>query len=193
MERSENYAAPFGITDGATISNLRIEGVIRTDHKFAGGLIAYSNNKNNRTTLVQNCISSVHIICDEIITLDPNKPHDCTHGGLVGQNESGTLRFENCIFDGSITDSKDVKTATKCTGFVGWVNNNVYYVNCTMAGKIDVKANDETLKNSMANFHRLANSARAYFTNTYFITYKRLHLAYAKDKEKNAEKNKNIY
>lgn len=170
MERSENYAAPFGITDGATISNLRIEGVIRTDHKFAGGLIAYSNNKNNRTTLVQNCISSVHIICDNIVTVDNAKPFDCTHGGFVGQNEAGTLRFENCIFDGSITDSKAVKTANKCTGFVGWVNNNVYYVNCTMAGKIDVKANDATLKNSMANFHRLSNTARAYFTNTYFIS-----------------------
>lgn len=167
MYRETTYAALFGVTVGATIMNLRVDGTINTSNKFAGAILAYNNGS---TTKITNCISSVHIICDNIITVDPAKPYDCTHGGLVGQNEAGTLRFENCIFDGSITDSKKVKTANKCTGFVGWVNNNVYYKNCTMAGYIDVKPNDENLNNSIANFHRLSKTAKANFEgDSYYV------------------------
>lgn len=171
MVRDENYAAPFGVTNGAIIRNLKVDGTIRTDHKFAGGIVAYANNKYDKSTTLINCISSIHIICDDIITLDPVKPYDCTHGGLVGQNESGTLNFVNCVFDGWIKDFTPEKKANKCTGFVAWVNNTVNYTNCTMAGVIDVKPNDKDLKNSMANFHRLSASAHAYFHGkSYFIT-----------------------
>lgn len=167
MYRETAYAALFGVTVGATIKNLKVDGTINTSNKFAGAFLAYNNGS---TTKITNCISSVHIICDNIVTVDPNKPYDCTHGGFAGQNESGSLRFENCIFDGSITDSKKVKTANKCTGFVGWVNNQVYYTNCTMAGVIDVKPNDESLNNSIATFHRLAKTAKANFEgDSYYV------------------------
>ncbi len=170
MYRNDKYAAPFGVTDGATISNLNVDGTITTTNKFGGGFVGYANNGATRTTSLINCISSVHIICDDIVTVDPNKPFDCTHGGLVGQNERGYLSFENCMFKGSITDSKEKQTANKCTGFVGWVNNEVFYNNCIMAGTIDVKANDDDLPNSMANFHRLSKTAKAYYRgNSYFV------------------------
>lgn len=171
MERKSDYAAPFGVTNGATIKNLKVEGTIISDHKFAGGFVGYANNKNNSTTSLTNCISSVHIICDDIVLgTDVTRPFDCTHGGLVGQNESGTIRFVNCVFDGWIKDRKENKTANKCTGFIGWVNNNVYYTNCVMAGTIDVKPNDGNLKNSMATFHRLAGNAKPHFIGTsYYI------------------------
>ncbi|MBO7073840.1 MAG: T9SS type A sorting domain-containing protein [Bacteroidales bacterium] len=169
MDRTEKYAAPFGVTDGATIKDLKVDGTIITTNKFAGGIVAYTNNTNNATT-IQNCISGINIICDSIVTVNPNKPFDCTHGGFVGQNNKGTLTFENCIFNGSIIDSKETKTANKCTGFVGWVNNTVNYINCTMAGLIDVKPNDDELPNSMANFHRLANNAKAHYDGySYYI------------------------
>lgn len=173
MNRTERFAALFGVVDGVTIKNLKVDGTIITNNKFAGGIVAYANNGNSRTTSIINCHSSVHIICDDIITVDPAKPFDCTHGGLVGQNEKGTLSFENCIFDGWIRDSKEVKTANKCTGFVGWVNNFVVYKNCVMAGVIDVKPNDNNLKNSMANYHRLQTSATATFNGPsyYLIDY----------------------
>lgn len=170
MDRTEKYAAPFGVTDGATIKNLKVDGTITTTNKFAGGIVAYANNGIDRTTSLINCISSIHIICDNIITVDSLKPYDCTHGGLVGQNERGTLSFENCIFDGWIRDFTDEKKANKCTGFVAWVNNFVNYTNCTMAGYIDVKPNDDQLPNSMANFHRLSRSAKAIFNGpSYYI------------------------
>ena len=172
MNRDENYAAPFGVTNGATIKNLKVDGTIISDHKFAAGIVAYSNNPNNRSTNIINCISSVVIICDNIITVQSGKPFDCTHGGLVGQNEEGILNFEHCIFDGLIVDTRedDEKKANKCTGFVAWVNNTVNYFNCTMAGVIDVKPNNDNLKNSMANFHRLAGTAKAnFFGTSYYI------------------------
>ena len=170
MDRKEKYAAPFGVTDGATISNLKVTGTITTTNKFAGGIIAYANNKSGKSTNLINCRSSIHIICDGIETVITHKPYDCTHGGLVGQNETGTLNFENCIFDGWIKDFSDEKRANKCTGFVAWVNNTVNYTNCVMAGTLDVKPNDDDLKNSMANYHRLANNAKAYFHgNCYYL------------------------
>ena len=170
MYREEKYAAPFGQTNGATIKNMSVDGKILSKHKFAAGFVGYSyNTSDNKPTQLINCISSVNITCDSIHTIDNSKPYDCTYGGLVGQNEKGTLCFENCIFDGRITDSRDTKLANKCTGFVGWVNNNVYYTNCTMAGIIDVKPNSNDLKNSMATFHRLANNGKAYFNKAYYI------------------------
>jgi hypothetical protein len=170
MNREANYAAPFGVTCGATIKNLHVDGTIVTDHKFAAGIVAYSNNIGNQTTRIINCISSVYINCDKIVTVNASKPNDCTHGGLVGQNEKGSLYFENCIFDGTIRDSKATKTAVKCTGFVGWVNDKVTYKDCIMAGTIDVKPNDNSLNNSMATYHRLSNTAKAEYENvSYFI------------------------
>ncbi|MBQ6082905.1 MAG: T9SS type A sorting domain-containing protein [Bacteroidales bacterium] len=170
MRRTENYAALFGVTDGAKIKNLSVDGTIITDHKFAGAFVGYAKNGQNNSTDLTNCISSIHIICDSIVTIDPAKPFDCTHGGLVGQNESGVTNFVNCIFDGWIKDRKEIKTGNKCTGFIGWANNTVTYTNCTMAGTIDVKPNDDNLKNSMANFHRLAASAKAIFYGpSYYI------------------------
>lgn len=173
MTRKNDFAAPFGVTDGATIKNLTVEGTIITDHKFAGGFVGYAYNSNNSTTSLINCISRVHIHCDSIhehinvngqVVNSGSRPYDCTHGGLVGQNESGYLSFVNCAFEGSIVDSKEVKTANKCTGFVAWVNKGVSYSNCIMAGTIDVKPNDGNgLKNSMATFHRCANGVSAKF------------------------------
>lgn len=170
MNRTETYAAPFGVTDGAVVRNLKVEGTIVTTKKFAGGVIAYSNNKKNKETKLINCYSSIHIICDGIVTVQAPKPFDCTHGGLVGQNEAGVLSFENCIFDGWIKDFTEEKKANKCTGFVAWVNNTVNYTNCVMAGVLDVKPNDNELPNSMANFHRLANGAKANFKGTSYFT-----------------------
>ena len=178
MDRDENYAAPFGVTSGATIKNLTVTGDIKTDHKFAGGFIAYANNTDGIATKIINCISSIHISIHDIVTVIQGKPNDCTHGGFVGQCEKGNIEFENCIFDGWIKEINSPKKANKCTGFVAWVNDRVKYTNCIMAGEIDVKPNDDKLNNSMATFHRLKQANNATFdNNTYYIndyTYKGL-------------------
>lgn len=182
LVRENDYAALFGVTDGATIQNLHVDGTIITDHKFAGGFIGYAFGAGTGTQhWLANCISSVNIHCDgikEYIDINGNvvpngsnnRRYDCTHGGLVGQNEKGVMNFYQCIFDGSITDSKEVKTANKCTGFIGWVNNKVVYYDCIMAGYIDVKPNDDNLKNSMANFHRTGDEKNVkYEGNVFYV------------------------
>ena len=170
MNRTEDYAAPFGVAANATIENLRVVGTITTTHKWAAGIVGYTENDKNSSTHITNCISSVHIICDNIITLDDNKPYDCTHAGLVGQNESGAIIFTNCMFDGVIEDTRtgDNKKANRCAGFVAWVNVKATFTNCIMAGKIDVRPNDKKLENSSATFYR-TKSIKATFKNCYFI------------------------
>ena len=175
MSRTADFAAVFGVTNSAIISNLNVDGTIVSTHKFAAGIVGYANNiSGTKTTKLISCISSVEINCDRIITQDNAKPYDCTYGGLVGQNEAGVLEFENCIFDGRIYETHEPRRANKCTGFAGWINNKVVYRNCTMAGTIDVKENSNALNNSMATFHRLAMkngkpTAKAEFYDTYYI------------------------
>ena len=170
MNRTEDYAAPFGVASNATIKNLRVAGTIVSTRKWAAGIIGYIENINNASTNIINCISSVHIICDNIQTIANNKPYDCTYGGLVGQNESGYINFTNCVFDGEIVDTRDLnnKKARRCAGFIAWVNKGVSFTNCIMAGKLDVLPNGIDIDNSMATFYR-TNNVTATYNNCYFI------------------------
>lgn len=170
MSREEDYAAPFGVAANATIKNLRVAGTIVSKRKWAAGIVGYTENDNNSSTNIINCISSVHINCDNIITVDNKKPYDCTYGGLVGQNESGSINFTNCIFDGEIVDTREPgqKKARRCAGFIAWVNKGVSFTNCIMAGKLDVLPNGIDIDNSMATFYRTKDIAASY-SNCYFI------------------------
>lgn len=176
FRRGANYAAIFGVTSGATIKNLTVDGEINTDRKYAAGFISWSDNTDGIATRLENCISSVHIRIDTIVTVDNKKPFDCSHSGFVAQVEKGNTEFENCIFDGWIKDFSKSQKANKCTGFVAWVQDGkAIYKNCIMAGEIDVLANgskvgNTVLTNSMATFHRLkAANCASMDTNTYYI------------------------
>lgn len=149
------YAAPFGVVDGATIENLKVAGTIRTDNKFAGGILGWVNNTDDtRETHINNCIS--------VVNIESSTNGDGSHGGLAGQVEKGLLRFENCAFEGSITGDK----TDKCAGFVSWRQGNVKYNNCTMAGTISIH-NNPSIADNTANFHRNDGGT---FTNAYYIT-----------------------
>lgn len=159
MQRTEPYAAPFGVIENAVIENLAVTGKIKTSHKYAAGIAAYTYGIDT----IRSCFSSVIIDCSDIVTLDPGKPGDCTHGGLVGQAghiNGDKLDVENCIFNGSIVDTKEEKTAQRCSGLVGYREVALTYANCTMAGTIDILANKAT-------FHR---NGQGTFTNAYYIT-----------------------
>lgn len=155
INRTGIYAAPFGVVNGATIENLKVAGTIRTDNKFAGGILGWVNNTDDtRETHINNCISVVNIVSSTV--------GDGSHGGLAGQVEKGLLRFENCAFEGSITGDK----TDKCAGFVSWRQGSVEYNNCTMAGTISVH-NNPSIADNTANFHRNGGGT---FTNAYYIT-----------------------
>ena len=161
MARDEMYAAPFGVVDGASFTNMMVMGFITTTNKFAGAIAAYTYG----TVTVTNCISYV-TISGTASYPDPknNKKtlHDGTHGGFVGQCEDGSISFENCVFAGKIFDPATPKLTIKCAGFLGWVNKTVSYKNCLQIGEIDVA-------DYMQTFHRCKNGAKASFDNAYYI------------------------
>lgn len=168
MEReNEQYAAPFGVINNAVIENLAVTGTIKTNHKYAAGIVAFPYGSST----IRNCISSVEIDCSDIITVDPAKPNDCSHGGLVAKVvKDSSLTFENCIFNGSIVDKKAEKTAQRCAGFCSFRDGSITYINCTMAGTISIAAAG-ALTDNTANFHRNpAGHSGGTFTNAYYIT-----------------------
>ena len=149
------YAAPFGVVDGATIENLKVAGTIRTDNKFAGGILGWVNNTDDtRETHINNCIS--------VVNIESSTNGDGSHGGFAGQVEKGLLSFKNCAFEGSITGAK----TERCAGFVSWRQGEVEYNNCTMAGTISIH-NNPSIEDNTANFHRNGGGT---FTNAYYIT-----------------------
>ena len=154
MERTDvQYAAPFGVINNAVIENLAVTGTIKTNHKYAAGIVAFPYG----TSTIRNCISSVEIDCSDIITVDPEKPYDCSHGGLVAKVvKDNSLTIENCIFNGSIVDKKAKKTAQRCAGFCSFREGSITYKNCTMAGTISIAepGGDPALTDNTANFHR---------------------------------------
>ena len=164
MERTgEQYAAPFGVISNADIKNLAVTGTIKTNHKYAAGIVAFPYG----TSSISNCISSVEIDCSDIITVDSEKPHDCSHGGLVAKVvKDNSLTIENCIFNGSIVDKKAEKTAQRCAGFCSFREGSITYINCTMAGTISIHDNP-SIEDNTANFHRNGGGT---FTNAYYIT-----------------------
>ena len=172
MSRRSHYAALFGYTDGVTIMNLTVDGTITSTHKFAAALIGWDGiNTASKVTNIINCISSVHIICDNLTFQAAGKPNDCSHAGFVGQNEKGTMNFENCIFNGSITDGRTPKLAQRCAGFVSYLasTTTTNFRNCTMAGVIDIDPNSAKLANSTATFSRVDKNAKDYYYNSYYI------------------------
>ena len=166
--REENIAGPFGTIENATICNLTVEGTIITSRKFAGGIAGYSYSNSSTPITLTNCTSNVTIDCSTIIENsngNGTKPYDCTHGGLIGQNNTGPVHFSSCLFSGAIIDTKSPKTANRVTGFLSWQNTGpTSYTNCTMAGELSVL-------NTYATFQRGNGSVNTgehvYFINNY--------------------------
>ena len=147
---NQDRCAPFRVIDAATIKNLIVEGTIVSGKKFAGGLIGWAYS-NPGTSTISNCISNVSI------TSTLTESGDATHGGFVGQQEKGTINFDECIFEGSITGT----TAKKAAGFMGWRNGTVNYTNCIQAGTIN-------MGNNTATYHR-GNNGGGDFDQAYYI------------------------
>jgi hypothetical protein len=101
-----DYAGLFRhIGDGAVITNLMVSGDIRTNRKFAGGVVGFVHEG---TAFIENCYSSV--------TLESDIYGDGTHGGLVGITR-GNLHISNCLRAGSQMSAYDTNN---CGGILGW-------------------------------------------------------------------------
>ena len=105
---TENHAAPFRNVNNVTIKNLIVEGSIKTNQKYAAGIIGRARG----TTSIENCRVSVQIT--------DNTSGDGTDGGFVGINDKGALTITGCVFDGII----NMPGVEGLGGFVGWNESN---------------------------------------------------------------------
>ena len=120
------WVAPFRFTSGCLIQNLHVTGSLESNGKFVAGFVGECLKNYNYNTRILNCRSSVTITC----TLTG----DATSAGFVGHVEPSAyagVRFENCLFDGSLLGP----TANCCGGFTGYRPGSAYarYYNCLFA------------------------------------------------------------
>ena len=101
---TQNHAAPFRNVNNVTIKNLIVEGSIKTNQKYAAGIIG----RVRGVTSIENCRVSVQIT--------DNTSGDGTDGGFVGVNDNGALTITGCVFDGII----NMPGVEGLGGFVGW-------------------------------------------------------------------------
>ncbi len=129
------YCCPFPYVSGVTIKNLRVEGTITTEKKFASGLLGQLLDGGN--------ISDVEVA----VTINSSTNNDGSHGGVIGCIESKILESDgsgyvrepsddshhdlvtnitNVTFCGSLLGDKTYS----CGGFVGYAKTVVNFNSC---------------------------------------------------------------
>ena len=104
---SYDYCAPFRHVKNARIKNLRVNGFLYTNGKYAAGIVAKSYGLLD----LIDCRSSVYITS--------YRADNDYHGGLVAEN-NGTVFANRCIFDGSFAaNAAHSNQTTYCGGFIG--------------------------------------------------------------------------
>ena len=148
--RSEMRTGLFRRINGATIQNLKVDGTITTNQKFAGGIVAHIDSGESGT--IRNCESAV--------TINGELDGDASYAGILGAFGGSTARIENCLFSGSIIGTK----CKSCCGIAGFAaNNNITITKCLVTGTMNV--------NTYADVYQPHIIARgtATFSNNYYV------------------------
>ena len=112
FDQGENGTALFrNIGVHGVVQNLKVQGNITTNFKFAAGIAAWSSG------IIRGCYVDVNVIS--------GMAGDATHGGFVGVANRGTV-IENCLAKFTITGA----TTQNCGGIIGWTDNPVTVANC---------------------------------------------------------------
>ena len=124
---AENLSAPFHYINGATISNLHVEGTITGGtYESLGGLVGHS--EGNIT------INDCHV-STEISTIVSGS---ALHGGVIAQwnGTNATCTVTGCVYDGLIYNPNEAGVTTSCRGFIGWDYGNsgkITFTDCLSA------------------------------------------------------------
>ena len=118
---------------GAVIQNLKVQGTITTDQKFAAGLVARNYG------IIRGCYVDV--------TIKSTVAGDATHGGIVAIGYGGCT-VENCLAKVAIIG----ETTTNCGGVVGWAEKRTNIVNCL------VVSDDSKFDSSGASYNIARNA-----------------------------------
>ena len=112
MTFTENGAGLFrNLGTHALVQNLKVQGTIKTNSSFAGGIAGWSSGR------IRGCYVDVNIIS--------TKTGDATDGGMIGIAYRGSV-IENCLVKVDI----DGENTTNCGGVAGWANEKINVVNC---------------------------------------------------------------
>ena len=124
---AEHLSAPFHYINGATISNLHVEGTITGGtYESLGGLVGHS--EGNIT--INNC----HVSTEISTTVSGG----ASHGGVIAQwnGTSATCTVTGCVYDGLIYNPNEAGVTASCRGFIGWDYGNnmtIKFTDCLSA------------------------------------------------------------
>ena len=128
LQASEGYSAPFHYTDGATISNLHVTGLIEgNDISPLAGLVGRATGN----ITISNCHVSTQI----------STTHSGAgfHGGIIAfwDDSNVACTITGCVYDGLIYNPSEANVTSYCSGFIGnfWGRNNttVTFTDCLYA------------------------------------------------------------
>lgn len=131
---NQNYAAPFAFADRVCIKNLTVDGTIKTDHKYAAGVVASLTNGGRLENV---CVNAT---IESVIVKGEGK-----HGGLVAVNENGPcgpydrspmLVLKGCTFEGSLLG----EGTYNCGGMVG-SNKAKVWLECCLFNPLELTFN----------------------------------------------------
>lgn len=163
---AENLSAPFHYINGATISNLHVEGTITGGtYESLGGLVGHS--EGNIT--INNCHVST-----EISTIVSGS---ALHGGVIGtwNGSYATCTVTGCVYDGLIYNPDVAGVTTSCRGFIGWDYGNygtITFTDCLSApaaygtGKYALGGNCFTFVYPNSEPTLTYNMTNCYYTST---------------------------
>lgn len=124
---AEHFSAPFHYINGATISNLHVEGTITGGtYESLGGLVGHS--EGNIT--IENCHVSTEI--------STTHSGSAWHGGVIAEwnGTNATCTVTGCVYDGLIYNPDEAGVTTSCRGFIGWDygnNGTITFTDCLSA------------------------------------------------------------
>ena len=124
---AENLSAPFHYINGATISNLHVEGTITGGtYESLGGLVGHS--EGNIT--IKNC----HVSTEISTTVSGG----ASHGGVIADwnGTNAICTVTGCVYDGLIYNPNEAGVTTSCRGFIGWDYGNsgtITFTDCLSA------------------------------------------------------------
>ena len=124
---AEDFCAPFHYINGATISNLHVEGTITGGtYESLGGLVGRA--EGNIT--IENCHVSTQI--------STTHSGSAWHGGVIAEwnGTNATCTVTGCVYDGLIYNPDEAGVTTSCRGFIGWDYGNygtITFTDCLSA------------------------------------------------------------
>ena len=163
---AEHLSAPFHYINGATISNLHVEGTITGGtYESLGGLVGHA--EGNIT--IKNC----HVSTEISTTFSGS----ALHGGVIGtwNGTNAICTVTGSVYDGLIYNPNEAGVTTSCHGFIGWDYGNygtITFTDCLSApaaygtGKFALGGNCFTFVYPNSEPTLTYNMTNCYYTST---------------------------